>query len=48
MGNNISSEGNLIFELNECEIIGNNEIIYLMFSIIDEFKRKLSFLCVKR
>ena len=48
MGNNISSEGNPIFVLNECEIIGNNEIIYLMFSIIDEFKRKLSFLCVKR
>ena len=35
MGNNLSEKGYTVFEIDESEIIGNNEIIYWMFGIID-------------
>jgi len=35
MGNNLSKSGCPVFEIDESEITGNNEIIYWMFGIID-------------
>ena len=46
MGNNISSEGYPVFEIDESEIIGNNEIIYWMFGIIDRISKESRVFCV--
>ena len=35
MGSNISPDGYPVFEIDESEIIGNNQVIYWMFGIID-------------
>ena len=40
MGNNISSEGYPVFEIDESEIIGNNKTIYWMFGIIDRISKE--------
>ena len=43
MGNNISSEGYPVFEIDESKIIGNNETIYWMFVIIDRISKESQF-----
>ena len=40
MGNNLSDFGYPILEINESEIIGNEDIIYWMFGIIDKIIKK--------
>ena len=46
MGNNPSEHGYPVFEIDESEIIGNNEIIYWMFGIIDRISKDSRVFCV--
>ena len=39
MGSNISSNDYSVFEIDESEIIGNSQIIYWMFGIVDRFTK---------
>ena len=48
MGDNLTDKGYPVFEIDESEIIGNNDVIYWMFGIIDRItKREQSVLCLK-
>ena len=46
MGNNLSENGYAVFEINESEIIGNNEIIYWMFGIIERVIKESRVYCI--
>jgi len=46
MGSNISPDGYPIFEIDESEIIGNNQVIYWMFGIIDRVSKDCRVFCV--
>ena len=46
MGNNITKKGYPVFEIDESEIIGNNEVIYWMFGIIDRITKESRVFCV--
>ena len=46
MEHNISSEGYPVFKIDESEIIGNNETINWMFSIIDRISKESRVFCV--
>ena len=47
MGDNLTENGYSFFEIDESEIIGNNEVIYWMFGIIDRItKENRVFLCI--
>ena len=46
MGDNISDDGFSVFEIDESKIIGNNDIIYWMFGIIDRISKEARIFCV--
>ena len=46
MGDNITEKGYPVFEIDESEIIGNNEVIYWMFGIIDRISKESRVFCV--
>ena len=46
MGINLSEYGYPVFEIDESEIIGNNEIIYWMFVMIDRISKDCRVYCV--
>ena len=46
MGNNLSENGYAVFEIDESKIIGNNEIIYWMFGIIDRVTKESRVYCI--
>ena len=46
MGNNLTESGFPIFEIDESEIIGNSEVIYWMFGIIDRISKESRVFCV--
>ena len=46
MGNNLSENGYAVFEIDESEIIGNKEIIYWMFGIIDRVTKESRVYCI--
>ena len=46
MGNNLSEKGYPVFEIDESEIIGNSEIIYWMFGIIDRLTKESRVYCI--
>ena len=46
MGNNLSDLGYPVFEIDESEIIGNNEVIYWMFGMIDRVNKECRVYCV--
>ena len=46
MGENLSEDGYPVFEIDESEIIGNNEVIYWMFGIIDRISKESRVFCV--
>ena len=46
MGNNISEKGYPVFEIDESEIIGNSEVIYWMFGMIDRISKESRVFCV--
>ena len=46
MGENITENGFPSFEIDESEIIGNNEVIYWMFGLIDRVSRESIVFCV--
>ena len=46
MGNNLSENGYPVFEIDESEIIGNKEIIYWMFGIIDRVTKESRVYCI--
>ena len=46
MGDNISDDSLPFFEMNESKIIGNNNIIYWMFGIIDRISKEARIFCV--
>ena len=46
MGNNPSENGYQVFEIDESEIIGNNEVIFWMFGIIDRISKEIRVFCV--
>ena len=46
MGNNLSEHGYPVFEIDENEIIGNSEIIYWMFGIIDSITKESRVYCI--
>ena len=46
MGNNLSENGYPVFEIDESEIIGNSEIIYWMFGIIDRLTKESRVYCI--
>ena len=46
MGNNISPDGYPIFEIDEREIIGNNQVIYWMLCIIDRVNKVSRVYCI--
>ena len=46
MGNNLIDNGFPVFEKDESEIIGNSEVIYWMFGIIDRISKESRVFCV--
>ena len=46
MGDNLTENGYSFFEIDESEIIGNNEVIYWMFGIIDRISKESRVFCV--
>ncbi len=46
MGNNLSEKGYPVFEIGEIEIIGNSEIIYWIFGIIDRLTKESRVYCI--
>ena len=46
MGDNLTEKGYPVFEIDESEIIGNNDVIYWMFGIIDRIKKESRVFCV--
>ena len=46
IGNNLSENGYPIFEIDESEIIGNREIFYWMFRIIDRLTKESRVYCI--
>ena len=46
MGINLSDYGQSVFEIDESEIIGNNEIIYWMFGMIVRITKDCRVYCV--
>ena len=46
MGSNPSEEGYSVFEIDESEIIGNNQVIYWMFGMIDRITKESRVFCV--
>ena len=46
MGNKLTESGFPIFEIDESEIIGNSEVIYWMFGIIDRISKESRVFCV--
>ena len=40
MGNNLSEKGYPVFDIGEIEIIGNSEIIHLLFGILDRLTKE--------
>ena len=46
MGNNLTESGFPKFEIDESEIIGNSEVIYWMFWIIDGISKECRVFCV--
>ena len=46
IGENITDNGYPAFEIDESEIIGNNEVIYWMFGLIDRVSKECRVFCV--
>ena len=46
MGDNLTDKGYPVFEIDESEIIGNNDVIYWMFGIIDRITKESRVFCV--
>ena len=46
MGNNLIDNGFPVFEIDDSEIIGNSEVIYWMFGIIDRISKESRVFCV--
>ena len=46
IGDNISDKGFSVFEIDESKIIGNNDLIYWMFGIIDRISKEERIFCV--
>ena len=46
MGCNPSKDGFPVFEIDESEIIGNNQVIYCMFGMIDKISKEFCVFCV--
>ena len=46
MGNNLSENAYPVFEIDESEIIGNREIFYWMFRIIDRLTKESRVYCI--
>ena len=46
MDDNLTDKGYTVFGINESEIIGNNDVIYWMFGIIDRITKESRLFCV--